>query len=246
MQIKSVTVTYGLTESMGGYNNVRPQISLTAELEEFDEVDAMNELMEMARERCEALVDEALEANGERPKYWSGPRFSVWRACEFIIVGPSDGLPAGWPTAETEDQYRDYPHYYNCLYSNRRFDPALALAAEWIQDHEPAGYQLLHVGEDGALPDHVVMALTHGTCRKCGEAFPWEEHGRTYQYNPVCRACYEEIAAGLPENRTPLVDESDDLLDEGEFYEDELDDDELDEDELDEDELDYADYGDSF
>lgn len=161
MQIKTVTVSYNRTHSLGNYSNVRPGISLTAELEEGDDPEAAKAaLLYDARAFVEEMIDQALEAEGEHAKFSREPRYQVittttvgggWSRDpvqeppeRLAIVLPNlpglerqrrdDGLSRSWWTHPTTNSRK------------LRLVHALAVAEEYMASRE--GYRLI-IAVDG-------------------------------------------------------------------------------------------------
>jgi len=78
MKVTKISVRYGRTHNLGDYNNVRPEIELTADLDRNDDVDeAIFSLATDARVFVEEAIDEALEQHN-RPAFFSQePRYDV-------------------------------------------------------------------------------------------------------------------------------------------------------------------------
>jgi hypothetical protein len=71
MKVTKISVRYGRTHNLGDYNNVRPEIELTAELALTDDVDeAIFSLATDARVFVEEAIDDALEQHN-RPAFFS-------------------------------------------------------------------------------------------------------------------------------------------------------------------------------
>lgn len=82
MNITQITVSYGETQSLPEYSNVKPNLTITATLgdgELTEEVET--ELWKMAKESVHAQIDLALEASGKAAKYSTEPRYRVMRTC---------------------------------------------------------------------------------------------------------------------------------------------------------------------
>ena len=77
MKFTEVRLTLGYTYNLGDYSNVRPEITLTAELDDDLQV-ALNSLYETARNHCYRMIDEALEANEKPAKFSDEPRFVAY------------------------------------------------------------------------------------------------------------------------------------------------------------------------
>jgi hypothetical protein len=80
MNITQITVSYGETQSLPEYSNVKPNLTITATLgdgELAEEVET--ELWKMAKESVHAQIDQALEGSGKAAKYSTDPRYRVMR-----------------------------------------------------------------------------------------------------------------------------------------------------------------------
>jgi len=103
MRITQVTVSYGETQSLPEYSNVKPQLSLTAELEPGDNPDAAKAaLWATAIADVREQIDLALEAIGRPAKHDRiSPRYQVMRSgftptrqC-LIVIAPNDAEQPG-------------------------------------------------------------------------------------------------------------------------------------------------------
>jgi hypothetical protein len=99
MRITTVTVEYGVTERMGDYNNIRPSVRLTAELDGDDLGEELAWLMETARAKVHEEVDTALEAMGQPPKHDQTAGLYEWvivrKARAIAVVPAKTKLPGG-------------------------------------------------------------------------------------------------------------------------------------------------------
>lgn len=104
MNVTTVTVSYGLTVNLGDYSNVRPEVSLTAELGPRESADdILADLLQEARMQVEYVADEALEQHDQVARYSSEPRYKLirsliggWRHGERVIDPPVIAIvPAG-------------------------------------------------------------------------------------------------------------------------------------------------------
>lgn len=80
MKLTQITVSYGATQSLPEYSNVKPLISLTATFDDGDdpaEVEA--QLKARAKASVHEQIDDALELNGLAAKYSQEPRYQVMR-----------------------------------------------------------------------------------------------------------------------------------------------------------------------
>lgn len=94
MRITQVTVSYGETQSLPEYSNVKPHITLTAEIDPDDNPETITDLLwGVAREEVHAQIDNALESNGRAAKYSAEPRFQVLRTYHDRYGEPRGALP---------------------------------------------------------------------------------------------------------------------------------------------------------
>lgn len=92
IQITSVQVHFTWTWNMGDYSNIKPGVTLTASVEDGqDPAEIAAALGRMARTFVAGQIDETLEAEGRRPYFYQGPRFTV-------AVHPKDKLAALLPS----------------------------------------------------------------------------------------------------------------------------------------------------
>lgn len=80
MNITTITISYGETQSLPEYSNVKPSITLTAALDEGDDPNETEALLwQHAKLAVHIQIDLALEANGKPAKYDPAPRFQVMK-----------------------------------------------------------------------------------------------------------------------------------------------------------------------
>lgn len=80
MKLTQITVSYGETQSLPEYSNVKPNITLTAALDDGDDPAAVEaELWQQAQAAVHEQIDLALEANGRAAKHSTEPRYQVMR-----------------------------------------------------------------------------------------------------------------------------------------------------------------------
>ena len=80
MNITQITVSYGETQSLPEYSNVKPSPTLTAVLDEGDDPAVIEaQLWQLAKDSVHAQIDMALEANDRAAKYDPCPRYQVMR-----------------------------------------------------------------------------------------------------------------------------------------------------------------------
>lgn len=78
MKITQITVSYGETQSLPEYSNVKPNLTLTAVLDEGDVPEQIErQLWHYAKEGVHAQIDLALEASGKAARYSTDPRYQV-------------------------------------------------------------------------------------------------------------------------------------------------------------------------
>jgi len=103
VRIRSVTVGLGLTESMPGYGNVKPSLTLTADLDPSDNASvAVQTLDALVTHHCQDKVDDTLEAEGYSPKFHDGPlyRLAYWKQRDAVFI-----LPVGTPLEELPGEW---------------------------------------------------------------------------------------------------------------------------------------------
>jgi hypothetical protein len=104
MQIKSVTVGLSLTESLPDYNNVKPSLTITADIDPGENVDNVVNFLfdELVRAYVEGHVDDAREAAGQSPKFYQGPLYKLlfWQQRDALVILPESvehrTLPGDW------------------------------------------------------------------------------------------------------------------------------------------------------
>jgi hypothetical protein len=104
MKITTVTVGLSRTTSLPDYANIKPSISLTAELDESDAMlDVVDDLSIACCNYIESEIDSGLERNGQSPIYDTiSPRFHVL-SCSHARVTVI--LPAGTETPHPEEYW---------------------------------------------------------------------------------------------------------------------------------------------
>jgi hypothetical protein len=124
MRITTITVRYGRTKSLYEYSNVRPEVTLVAEIDPGDDLDHVTaRLLNQAKAIVEEEVDLALERDGQPALFSTDPRYQIWRVIkrhswrgnftppeELILIVPAeipmDPHPSGcnWPLADHKPQ----------------------------------------------------------------------------------------------------------------------------------------------
>lgn len=80
MKIIQITVSYGETQSLPEYSNVKPSLTLTATLDDGDDAAAVEaELWGLVKAHVHEQVDQALEGSDKAAKHSSEPRYQVLR-----------------------------------------------------------------------------------------------------------------------------------------------------------------------
>lgn len=80
MKITQITVSYGATQSLPSYSNVKPQLTLTATVDEDESPEAVEaELWALAKAHVHEQIDQALEASDQAARYSTEPRYQVLR-----------------------------------------------------------------------------------------------------------------------------------------------------------------------
>lgn len=93
MNITQITVSYGETQSLPEYSNVKPSITITATLDPGEKPEtAEAELWFHAKQAVHAQIDLALEANDRAAKYDPAPRYQVMRTYNDAY-GPNRDKP---------------------------------------------------------------------------------------------------------------------------------------------------------
>ena len=80
MHITQITVSYGETQSLPEYSNVKPSLTLTATIDADDDPAVVEaQLWQLARDAVHAQIDNALEANDRAAKYDPALRYQIMR-----------------------------------------------------------------------------------------------------------------------------------------------------------------------
>lgn len=154
MEIEKVVIKFGVTQNVGDYSNVRPEVELMAVLDVGDDPDlAIAHLRETATELIHGMVDDELELAGSEPKYFVGElyRISYADARGVVVICP---VAAKLPEAsnwQTSDLWRTYSRAPRAM----RWDAAYRLGERLALEK---GYQLVVCVNDGfdaipGLPD---------------------------------------------------------------------------------------------
>lgn len=78
MNIIQITVSYGATQSLPEYSNIKPALTLTATIDEGESAEAVEaELWAFAKSHVHEQIDQALEASDKAARYSAEPRYQV-------------------------------------------------------------------------------------------------------------------------------------------------------------------------
>lgn len=78
MKLESISITYGRTQSLRDYCNVKPSMTLTATLEPDDVVtDVAAKLIAGVRGVVHEIIDQALEDDGTAARHSTEPRYRL-------------------------------------------------------------------------------------------------------------------------------------------------------------------------
>ena len=150
MNITQITVSYGETQSLPEYSNVKPSLTLTAVLNDDEDVALIEaQLWAHAKEAVREQIDLALEGNGKAAKWSTEPRYQVMQTYwnqwdhrgeteppQYVIILPNNVNP-------DRDAYAQrLVHAGNSIGDARklRYSHALRIATEVVQER---GYTLL-------------------------------------------------------------------------------------------------------
>lgn len=142
MHITQITVSYGETQSLPEYSNVKPNITITAAIEDGDDPTAVElNLWAHAKQQVHEQIDQALEGSGMAAKYSTEPRFQVLRTYQgYTARGKIEQpkivvvLPNGMRLDTQLDQRLGSISYRETR--KLRYDHALRIATEYAHDQE--------------------------------------------------------------------------------------------------------------
>lgn len=142
MQITQITVSYGETQSLPEYSNVKPNIMITAAIQEGDDPSAVEvTLWAHAKQQVHEQIDLALEGSNMAAKYSTEPRFQVLRTYQghaargrieqpkIVVV-----LPADMRLSRQLNQRLGGPSYRET--KKLRYGHAMRIATEYAHDQE--------------------------------------------------------------------------------------------------------------
>ena len=141
MKLLTITVSYGQTQSLPEYSNVKPSLTLTAQLDEGDDPAAVETfLWQQTKAAVFEQIDQALEGAGMAAKHdQTSPRYQVLRTRRrdsyherhlpqlpaIVVVVPND------ITIEDKRLAQPYARETQRL----RYGHALQVAADYARDH---------------------------------------------------------------------------------------------------------------
>lgn len=103
MHVKTITIGYGRTHSLPSYANVKPSLSLTADLDAGEDLHLVIATLEgQAIAHVHGRIDNELERAGYSPVFDKSPRYSLWKwhQREALVVLPAEQsiaeLPGNW------------------------------------------------------------------------------------------------------------------------------------------------------
>lgn len=151
MPLSKIIVTYGLTQSLPDYCNVRPSITLEYVLEHEDDPDDIRAgLIGEARAQVRELADQALEDAGRPARYSQEPRYAV-------VISTPPNTHNGWGEVKPVPPERAVcivPDHLEALvrewgyrgtgiypYDELRFSRALRCAHAFIETSANAGIE---------------------------------------------------------------------------------------------------------
>jgi len=145
VKIIQITVSYGETQSLPEYSNVKPSLTLTATLDEGDNPAAVEAtLWDLARASVHAQIDTALERNDRPAKYDPVERYQVLMTYWDRYSRPKDApeppkLVVILPNTMTLDRRGElsFVHAGNVSDSRKlRYAHALRVATEAAQERD--------------------------------------------------------------------------------------------------------------
>jgi len=164
MNITQITVSYGETQSLPEYSNVKPNITLTATLDEGDDAIAIEAaLWSHAKQAVHEQIDLALEANDKAAKYDPAPRFQVvrtywheWshrgetRPPQYVVILPNE------VKLEKGAYSQELAHFGPGEARKLRYAAALRAAAEVVSQD---GYILLDLADGDLTPLNLALSV---------------------------------------------------------------------------------------
>lgn len=184
MKINEISITYGRTQSLKDYSNVKQSITVTATREAGESaIDVAGRLLDFAKHVVHDAIDSALEAADEKPMFYQGPLFCVRFAVarKIVVIYPENtDLPSARNWRDSDGWIGRYG------WAAKRKDTAIAVATEIAAKK---GYQLIDCTDGdfsripewpdpGPEPEWYAKGLQSGFRQLGVEATVWEELAR--------------------------------------------------------------------
>jgi len=166
VKLTQITVSYGVTQSLPQYSNVKPAITLTADLEDGDSPAVVEaNLWQWAKDAVHHQVDLALEANDQAAKYSTEPRYQVMKTYwnewdhrgeakppQYVIILPNEVNP-------NRDAYAQRLVHANYSGESRklRYTHALAVAQEVLRNADD-GPMLIDCADGDLTPLNLALS----------------------------------------------------------------------------------------
>ena len=162
MHITQITVSYGETQSLPEYSNVKPSLTLTATLDTTDDpAEAEALLWTQAKNAVREQIDLALEANGKAAKWSAEPRYQVMQSYwdqwshkgevkppQYVIILPNSVNPP-------HDAYAQkliHAGHYSGDARKLRYEHARRIAESVVEDRDDGPYTLLDCSNGDLTP----------------------------------------------------------------------------------------------
>jgi len=180
MHITQITVSYGETQSLPEYSNVKPSLTLTATLDEGESAEAIEQaLWTLAKTSVREQIDLALEGSGKAAKWSDESRYQVLRTYwnqwdhkgqakppQYVVILPNE------INVERDAYAQKLIHAgYSGDSRKLRYSHALVIARELLGDTEEQ-YTLLDCSNGDLTP----LNLAIGAPESNPEAAPDEEN----------------------------------------------------------------------
>ena len=148
MNITQITVSYGETQSLPEYSNVKPNLTITTTLNDGDDpTESETLLWQHVKSAVREQIDQALEANGKAAKWSDAPRYQVMQTYwsqydhkgetkppQYVIILPNEINP----DRDTYAQKLVHAGHYSSEARKLRYAHALRIATDAMQNGEYA------------------------------------------------------------------------------------------------------------
>lgn len=166
MNITQITVSYGETQSLPEYSNVKPAITLTAVLNDSEDAAAIEaDLWRTAKAAVREQIDLALEANGKAAKWSDEPRYQVMQTYwnqwdhrgqqeppQYVII-----LPDAFDARAQYDKVLVHAVYPESR--NMRYDHAMRVAFKAANERDA---ELIDCSNGDLAPLDAALAVPEG------------------------------------------------------------------------------------